>query len=132
MTSDASLTADQVWDTELAFRHLRLHAGVDSKRTAARRLHELGMLPVELTEQNIQDELGRPANRPVLQWALEKARSKRQLVVFTQLHALPSGKTCLHANDARGARFWIPLSGPHLPTVEEAVLALGRLQEHIG
>lgn len=125
-----------VWDTERAYQHLRAVHDVDSKRTAERRLHELGILPAELTDDDVYDELGRPANAIVLAWALESARSKRQLVVFAQLHPLPTGQICLHANDARGARYWIPLEleagGTDAAAAGAYMAALSQLQEHIG
>jgi sulfate adenylyltransferase subunit 2 len=42
---------------------------------------------------------------------------------------LPSGKPCLHANDARGARYWIPLSSVNDQSIQQA---LTDLQRHIG
>lgn len=122
--------ADQVWNTELAFQHLQVIGKADTKRTAERRLHELDILPSELTTDDLEDELSRPANKLVLHWALEKARSKRKLPLFAQLRDLPGHTACLHANDARGARYWVPLQGG---ADSGAVLAaLGRLQRHIG
>lgn len=128
------LDAEQVWNTELAFVHLRSLGNAESKRTVERRLHELRLLPKELNEGNIQDELGRPANKLVLRWLLEKARSKRQLILFAQLYALPSGQGCLHANDARGARYWIPLPNKASVAIDSGIVmaALGRLQQHLG
>ena len=103
------LDAPQVWDTELAFAHLQALGEADTKRTAERRLNTLGLLPQELTPELLRDERDRSPNRLVLDWAIEQARKRRDRVLFTQLHALPHGKTqhqaCLHANDARVARF---------------------------
>jgi sulfate adenylyltransferase subunit 2 len=45
----------------------------------------------------------------VLDWQIDNARKARKLVLFIQLKALPDGTACLHANDARGARYWLPL-----------------------
>ena len=50
---------EQVWDTELAFEHLRRSGEADSKRTAERRLQSLKFLPDELSEDQLLDELGR-------------------------------------------------------------------------
>lgn len=128
------LDASRVWDTDTAFQHLRSLGKADSKRTAERRLHELQLLPPELTAVSLQDELGRPANPIVLRWALDKARSQRKLVLFLQLYSLPSGGACLYANDARGARYWFPFRthGTGLPESTEAVEALRQLQHHLG
>jgi sulfate adenylyltransferase subunit 2 len=125
-----SLDAPEVWDTERAFERLRSLGKADTKRTAERRLHELGLLPPELGADSLRDELGRTPNRLVLDWALARARSQRKLVVFVQLGTLPDGRGCLHANDARGARYWLPLAGPRDAAGLRA--ALGQLQQHIG
>lgn len=127
------LDAVRVWDTDSAFKHLQTVGKADSKRTAERRLQELQLLPAELTQQNLHDELGRAANAVLVNWAMEKARSQRKLVLFIQLFPLPQGQVCLHANDARGARYWLPL----LETVQDLSAAkimegLKQLQQHIG
>ncbi len=123
------LDAKQVWDTDQAFAHLRARGMADSKRTAERRLHEIGILPPELGAETLRDELDRPLNHLVLDWAVERARSRRARVLFLQLAPLPDGTPCLHANDARGARYWVPLAGDWSePALWEA---LRRLQEAI-
>jgi len=124
------LDSNKVWDTELALEHLRSTEQANTKRTTERRLLETGMFPVELTAEEILDELGRPANQLVLNAFIERVRSKRKLLLYAQLQDLPSGKPCLHANDARGARYWLPLEQP--PEKPADVLdALQRLQQHI-
>jgi sulfate adenylyltransferase subunit 2 len=133
MTNDLlGLHGDRVWTTDSAFDHLRTHHGVETKRTAERRLHELGVLPPELAPDQLRDELGRPLNRLVLDWSLERARTKRRLVLFAQLHETPAG-IALHANDARGSRYWVPLSLPRTrePLVESVATALTRLHEQL-
>ena len=126
------LDAQKVWNTNSAFKHLQSLGQADSKRTAERRLKELKLLPNELKEHSLEDELCRPANKVVLNWALEKARSQRKLVLFTQLYPLPTGQNCLHANDARGGRYWLPLStNGQIPTTEETLEGLRKLQLHI-
>ena len=122
----------QVWDTDSAFEQLQTLGKADSKRTAERRLQELKLLPVELTAENLQDELGRAANQVVLSWALDKARSQRKLVLLIQLFALPNGHACLHANDARGARYWLPMGGTDDGLSTAKILeGLKQLQQHI-
>src|SRR5690606_15758199 len=101
----AGLDAEQVWTIELAYAHLRRLSLVDTKRTTERRLQSLGLLPPELNAENLLDELERPPNRLLLNWAINQARKRRERVLFLQLSTLPNGKPCLHANDARGARF---------------------------
>lgn len=122
----------QVWDTYSAFEQLQTLGKADSKRTAERRLQELKLLPVELTAENLQDELGRAANQVVLSWAIDKARSQRKLVLLIQLFALPNGHACLHANDARGARYWLPmLETDHGSSPAQILEGLKQLQQHI-
>lgn len=123
------LDAARVWDTDLAFKHLQQLGETDSKRTTERRINSLGIWPPELTAEQLQDESQRPLKQLVLQYALEQARKKRERVLFVQLQALPSGQPCLHANDARGARFWLPLAGQ---ADEQLHNAISQLQTHIG
>lgn len=123
------LDKEQVWDTELAFAHLKARGDVDTKRTAERRLHTLGLRPRELSKHHLLDERERPPNRLVLDWAIEQARKRRDRVLFAQLCPLPSGQPALHANDARGARFWIPLGGTTEQMLQNALVAL---RQHIG
>jgi sulfate adenylyltransferase subunit 2 len=128
-----SLDAPQVWDTELAFTHLHALGEADTKRTAERRLNAMGLLPQELSPELLLDEHDRSPNRLVLNWAIDQARKRRDRVLFAQLHPLQGGKakskTCLHANDARGARFWVPLANLNDAAIQQA---LADLQRHIG
>lgn len=124
------LDAPAVWDTHSAYQHLQALEQADTKRTAERRLHELGLLPDELTAHNLKDELGRPPTHSVLTWDIERARAKRRLVVFTQLFRTADGQDFLHANDARGARYWMPLGTVQLDP-QALSNALQRLQAHI-
>jgi sulfate adenylyltransferase subunit 2 len=136
--SDAlhGLDAQQIWDTKSAFDQLHSLGLADTKRTAERRLLELKLFPNELNEESLEDELSRPANKVVLKWAVEKARSQRKLILFVQLFPLPSGQACLHANDARGGRYWLPLSSRTSTTentteTEGILQGLRQLQQHI-
>ena len=122
------LDAERVWDTNLAYVHMRAGGHIDSKRTAERRLNALRVLPQELSEELLKDELGRAPNRLVMDYAIQTARQQRDRVLFIQLSALPNGKPCLHANDARGARFWIPL---RRTDTQDCRNALTDLQKHI-
>jgi sulfate adenylyltransferase subunit 2 len=122
----------QAWDTNSAFLHLQTSGHADTKRTAERRLQELKLFPNALDTDSVQDELNRPANQVVLGWAVEKARSQRKLVLFIQLFPLPTGQGCLHANDARGGRYWLPLEPAGQPLTTPDILdALRKLQQHI-
>ncbi|MGA7776296.1 MAG: sulfate adenylyltransferase subunit CysD, partial [Paraburkholderia sp.] len=88
-TDLAGLDAESIWNTELAHAQLCSQGRAYSKRTAERRLHEMSMLPAELDVPQLRDELGRPLNALVLNWAIEPARSRRKRVSFAQLAALP-------------------------------------------
>ena len=123
------LDAPHAWDTELAFEHLKAIGEADTKRTAERRLNALGILPKELSEMSLLDEHDRAPNRLVLNWAIAQARKRRDRVLFAQIHLLPNGQACLHANDARGGRLWVPM--PHLDR-GEVLKAFTDLQHHIG
>jgi sulfate adenylyltransferase subunit 2 len=124
------LDAPVVWDTQQAFVHLNQLKQADTKRTAERRLHELALLPDTLNAQNLSDESGRSPTPSVLDWEIEKARIKRKLVLYAQLHRTADGTDVLHANDARGARYWLPL-GNEPVDAQSLTAALRRLQAHI-
>ena len=124
------LDAPKVWDTELAFAHLQALGEADTKRTAERRLNTLGLLPQELTPKLMLDELEQPPNRLVLEWAIKATQKRRYRALFAQLHPfMPSEQPCLHANDARGARFWVPMASLSDAAIQQA---LADLQRHIG
>lgn len=99
---------------------------------AVRRLHSLGLLPEQLREDRLKDELGRPANGVLVRWFAEAARSRRRLVVFAQLFTPEGGPPFLHMNDARGAQYWVPLPAASTADAATVVEALVRLQQHIG
>ena len=123
------LDAPQVWDTELAFAHLQAMGETNSKRTAERRLNKLGLLPQELSPVLLLDERDQSLNQLVLDWAIDQARKRRDRVLFVQLSHLHGGQPCLHANDARGARFWVPLANLNDTGIQQALVDL---QRHIG
>ena len=125
------LDAPRVWDVAGAFEHLQTQGLAYTKRTAERQLQKLGFLPVPLTDADLQDEEARPLVAMVLAKQLTQARAKRQLVLFAQLHDLPGRQACLHANDARGARYWMPLGTAQVHGAQVA-RALAALQVHVG
>ncbi|WP_183633939.1 sulfate adenylyltransferase subunit CysD [Niveibacterium umoris] len=90
----------------------------------------MGLLPAALSPEVLRDEHNRPLNRLVLQWALDRARRRRERVIFLQSHPLPDGTPCLHANDARGGRFWFPVNGG--VTADAIDLALRALELRLG
>ena len=123
------LDAHQVWDMDLAFTHLRGRGNADTKRTAERRINSLNLLPQELKPATLLDECHRSTNPLVLGWAIKQARKRRDRIMFAQLHPLPNGQSCLHANDSRGARFWVPLTDLSHTEIGQALTVL---KQHIG
>jgi len=124
-----SLTSGQVWNSELAFQYLKAIGKADTKRTAERRLHELGILPPALATEDLCDEFGDRPVQLVLNSDLDKQRSKRTLVLFVQIFERTQS-VCLHANDARGSRIWVPMATPVNSAEVEA--ALKKLRQHLG
>lgn len=125
-----SLCGSQVWNTELAFQELHALGEAGTKRTAERRLSELGLWPAELSPALLRDELDRPLNELVLNKQLELARSKRRLILFAQLHALPNGEIFLHTNSAKGGRNWVALGGKVSGLI--VINAIDQLQAFLG
>lgn len=111
--TELGLNKPVVWSTETAFEHLHSAGEVDTKRTTERWMHDLGIWPSELEPESLVDELGKPANKLLVPWAIDRARAKRKLVLLVQLHAIADvpDLTVLHANDTRGARYWRPMEG---------------------
>ena len=99
------LSARRAWDIEQAYQRLKQAGLAHTKRTTERLLKSMQLSPDELEEDNLQDELDRPPNQPVLTRAIEQARKRCDRVPSAQLHPLPDGTPCLHVNDARGARY---------------------------
>jgi sulfate adenylyltransferase subunit 2 len=115
-----------VWDTARAFERLQTLGLAATKRTAERRLHELGVLPTALNVAALRNATGQPANLVVATSALEAARRRRRLALFVQRHRLPDGRSALHANDARGGRYWV------IPESGNLNRALNDLAAHVG
>ena len=124
------LDAPQVWDTPSAFAHLQRLALADTKRTAERRLHSLNLLPEELHAHTLRDERGRAPVPAVLAMDMARSRARRKRVLFVQLATTPDGQIFLHANDARGARYWLAL-GRDAVDAAQLGSALLRLQQHL-
>ena len=123
------LDAPIAWNTEGAFAHLASQGLAGTKRTAERRIHELGLWPIALDTDALRDGMGTPPNSLVLNHQIDAARAKRHLVLFAQLHTLNNGIVCLHANNAKEGRYWVPLQGK--VSAESIRIALDRLQQSI-
>jgi sulfate adenylyltransferase subunit 2 len=117
------------WNTEGAFAHLASQGLAGTKRTAERRIHELGLWPPALNADALRDGMGNSPNSLVLNHQIDAARAKRHLVLFAQLHTLANGIVCLHANNAKEGRYWVPLQGK--VSTESIQIALDRLQQSI-
>src|SRR5436190_15865866 len=105
MTRLLGLDRPAVWTVELAHAQLRACGEANTRRTAERVLHRLGLMPPPLDVARIRNEEGVAPTPSVLNWLVAQARNRRDQVLFARLTRLPSGKLCLYANDARGARF---------------------------
>jgi len=123
------LDAPIAWNTERAFAHLASQGLAGTKRTAERRIHELGLWPAALDSESLRDSLGNTPNLLVLHHQIDTARAKRHLVLFAQLHTLANGIVCLHANNAKEGRYWAPLQGK--VSTKSIQIALDRLQQSI-
>jgi sulfate adenylyltransferase subunit 2 len=123
------LDAPMAWNTELAFQHLENQGLAGTKRTAERRIHELGLWPAALSLESFRDSLGNTPNTLVLKHQVDAARAKRALVLFAQLHTLGNGIICLHANSAKEGRYWVPLQGKL--SAELIQIGLNQLQQSI-
>jgi sulfate adenylyltransferase subunit 2 len=123
------LDAPKAWDTELAFEHLKSRGECDSKRTAERRIRDLGVIAPPLAAEDLRNERGDSPTRLLLDWELDEERARRHLALFAQLHRLPTGGLCLQANDARGAHLWVPLSKDGPEGVADAIRSL---HAHVG
>ena len=119
------LDTPMAWNTELAFEHLQSQGLAGTKRTAERRMHELGLWPNELKPTLLKDESNRSLNTLVLEKQLQSARSKRKLILFIQLHTLSNGRIVIHANNAKGGRYWVALNGA--PSGESVFKAIEKL-----
>lgn len=124
------LDSPGVWDTAKAFEHLQRRGDVSTKRTAERWLQDLLRFPAPLGLETLADEEQRAPVPQVVHQVAEDARSRRHLVLFAQLSPLPSGKPCLHLNDARGGRYWVPLSAED--DVTSIQQALNNVRAHVG
>jgi sulfate adenylyltransferase subunit 2 len=125
-----SLVEPRAWDTELAFSLLHQTGQAGTKRTAERRLHELGILPQLIDPALLRDEVGRRPTQTVLDFDIERQRAKRRLILFAQLKTMPDQRIVMHANDSRGARYWFPLEGAL--SVDGIWRSLKEIQMHVG
>ncbi len=122
MTFISEISNGQVWNTWHAFLKLKDLGEVQSKRTAERQL--LKIMPKIITSQSLLDESGNQPIPDVIDWEINQARKKRKLPLFAQLAYLPNGKPCIHANDARGGRYWVALDMINQSTIFTSLIKL--------
>jgi len=121
-----------VWDTESAFQRLRERGLAESKRTAERRLHELGVAPLALQTNDLRDENGHTLVPLVVEHEMQVARSKRKLILFAQLVELNRNVLTVSLNDARGARYWVNVDGSGTSGAGALEHAFRELVAHLG
>lgn len=129
--AELGLDSHQLWNTDTAHRHLMNLGVAKNKRSTHRILNNLNFLPPLLRPELLQDEFGQNTNRLVLNWAIDKAHKNRTLVLFAQLNIIHRGISCLHLNDARGGRYWLPLhEGIDLNEMTSASQIFKSVQHH--
>ncbi len=121
-----------VWDTESAFQLLRAQGQAESKRTAERRLHEMGIAPPPLQAADLRDENGQTPVPLVVEHEMQVARSKRKLILFARLVDLRRDVLTVSLNDARGARYWVNVSAKEKSGVSPITHALLALVSYFG
>ena len=130
----------QVWSTDLAYQAIEAAGNTLTKRTAERQLRAFDFLPAVLGVDTLHDEHSKEPTPSVIAWQIDTARKARKLVLFIQLKDLPEGTACLHANDVRGARYWLPLpqfargstqDSKTPANTRQIINALGQLQQFL-
>jgi len=117
------------WTTrDIAFKFFSSDDGAALKK-AERWIQEEELDFVNIEEGQLKDEHERSAKQLVTKQVTERARKKRQTVLFAALHST-SEHAYLFANDARGGRRWVSLPSQ----VDETVVsqALLAILEHEG
>ena len=74
-----SFSSLRVWNTEQAYQLLEQLGLASSKRTAERRLHETGFLPVELKSSDLLDEQGKAPTPSVMDSEIARSKTQRKL-----------------------------------------------------
>jgi len=91
-----------------------------SLKAAERALASNGLMFPVIEMKKLADEHDRPAKSLVVTQAAERARKKRQLVVFASTTEI-NGAHFLAYNDARGGRRWLALGGNSASHLEAAL-----------
>ena len=115
------------WATDTFFEALQGRGDANTKRTAERAIASEGLLPPALDVADLRDEAGRAVKAIPADALAESARKKRVLSLFVQLHEASGGRHLVAANDGRGGRSWVFLSGanPDDAELKSALRALG-------
>jgi sulfate adenylyltransferase subunit 2 len=127
------LDLEVVWDFNNAIAHLKSVGNADNEQSAKRILHDFGIIPPELTSNNLKDELGRSVNSVVLNWAIENAYRHDKIALFAQLATFPNGGNFVHFNDPRNHRYWFPFKASEQEKIEDKLSnGFKQLQAHLG
>ena len=87
-------------------------------------IHETGLDFAQLDYASVCDEHQRPAKQLVAAQVIERARKKRNSVLFAAIHTFDNTPT-LCANDGRGGRRWIVLEEPlTTSSIQDALTSL--------
>jgi len=121
-----------VWDVKRVHGLLQSQGRQESRRTVERLLHRWGFWPEALGPLSLRDEQGRPCHGNVLQAVLQQARRERRRVLFVQSHVMPDGRRWVHANDARGGRYWVQLDAAGADPSATVWSTLTQLRLHLG
>lgn len=97
----------QPWTIELLHEVVQAEGAPTTKRTVERNVTAHDLLPPPLMLEDLADEKDRPVRSHASQHLALKARHDRNVSLFVQLHATPSGERLVAANDGRGARRWV-------------------------
>ena len=100
------------WTTQSLFESMKAENSDITLRTLERALESSTLLPATRELAELEDELGRPARKQIVNQADATARRKRQQSLIVQLHQSDEAGMVLFANDARGGRRWLYLDQP--------------------
>lgn len=103
------ITAPGEWWTARRARAVLAATEPKSRRSLERRLRACIDWPTALTLEAVRDQAGRALNPLLLRALAAQTRRKRQHLLILQTRSLPDGQACLHAEDARGTRYWFVL-----------------------
>lgn len=121
----AQFAPNTLWTIAKTYDHLKSGGTVTSKRSVERLLHAEQFLPKALTSKSLRNENDQPCHQVILEAQLKEAQKKRKLILYAQLHQLPTKQLFICCNDNRTARYWIRIPNPLTQTsVQHALQVL--------